>query len=312
MRHELYHGAMRAFGAAEIEAADPAPLVDAAEMALVSLARGEVEAPLRTALPLPAGTLLTMPGRLISARSAIVKLVSVMPGNARRGLPAIQGLAVLFDGESGTPIATFDGAALTVARTAAITAAALRRLGVRPRRLALAGAGAQAIGHARLLHAVFPVERIALWSPTPAHRAQCADRLAREFDLDVVAVDTVADAVVDADTVICVTTADRPFLDASMLAASVTVAAIGAFTPGMAEVNPTVFEAAGRVYVDDVAAVMHEGGDVLAAIRARVIGQEDVFPVGGEVDRGASVRLFKSVGSAAEDAAVAAAIAGLE
>lgn len=303
---------MRAFGAAEIEAADPIPLVDSAEMALVALARGEAEAPLRTALTLPAGTLLTMPGRLTSAGSAIVKLVSVVPGNIERNKPAIHGLAVLFDAGSGAPIATFDGAALTAVRTAAVTAAALRRLGAHPRRLALLGSGAQAVRHALLLHAVFRLHRVTVWSPTPSHRDQCATRLSRELDAPVQAEETVAGAASDADLVVCATTAAAPFLDASMLSPPVTVAAIGAFTAQMAEVHPTVFEAAGCVYVDDVAAVMHEGGDVLSAIEAGAIHQENVLPVGGEVDRGASVRLFKSVGSAVEDAAVAAAIAGVE
>jgi ornithine cyclodeaminase/alanine dehydrogenase-like protein (mu-crystallin family) len=89
----------------------------------------------------------------------------------------------------------------------------------------------------------------------------------------------------------------------------VLVVAIGAFRPDMAEVGASVFAVAGKAYVDDVDAVLQEGGDVLAAINARVLEPAQVLAV-GEVSQPPTerVRVFKSVGSAVEDAAVAAAL----
>ncbi|MBN9045199.1 MAG: ornithine cyclodeaminase, partial [Rhizobiales bacterium] len=53
-----------------------------------------------------------------------VKLVGVFPGNT--GLtppqPSVQGLVALFDGRTGGPLATCDGAALTFRKTAADSA----------------------------------------------------------------------------------------------------------------------------------------------------------------------------------------------
>ncbi|HET6521074.1 MAG TPA: hypothetical protein VFG47_14815, partial [Geminicoccaceae bacterium] len=47
-----------------------------------------------------------------------VKLVTVTPGNeAAFALPSVQGVYVLFDGQSGRPLALLDGTALTLRRT---------------------------------------------------------------------------------------------------------------------------------------------------------------------------------------------------
>ncbi len=297
------------------------PLVDAADAALTALATGACAAPVRSSLPLIDGALLTMPGRLHGAPTAIVKLVSVTPRNGARGLPTIQGIAVVFDAETGAPVATLDGAALTAVRTGAVSAAAARRLAdPSARTLALLGSGRQAAWQARAISAVLPIERVAVWSPTPAARERLAARLDRELPAAVSPVDSVSEATRDAAVVCCATTARAAFLRADMLASRrVFVAAIGAFQPDMAELDVSVFRRARRVYVDDDAAVRHEGGDVIQALRAGALASEGILPVGAvsggagparDQDRDQEITVFKSVGSAVEDTAVAAALLG--
>jgi ornithine cyclodeaminase/alanine dehydrogenase-like protein (mu-crystallin family) len=53
-----------------------------------------------------------------------VKLVAVYPSNGQIGLPSIHGLYYLIDGHTGQPLATMDGARMTVWRTAAASALA--------------------------------------------------------------------------------------------------------------------------------------------------------------------------------------------
>lgn len=299
---------MRLVGAEEIEAAAGAhwpALIAAADEALAALAVGGAEAPLRTALELDGGTLLTMPGRLTGG-AAVVKLVSVMPGNVAH--PTIQGIAALFDARDGSVAAILDGAALTAVRTAAISAAAARRVIDRADSLALLGSGAQAPWQARALAAIFPLREIKVWSPALASRERVARALAAEMAAAVRVAPSAADAVSGADLVVCATTAEEPFLHACLLdRVPCTVVAIGAYRPTMHEFAPDVAARAGVVYADDVAAVRHEAGDVQAAIAARAIGPGGVRAVGG-VERvpETAVRLVKTVGSAAEDAAVAA------
>ena len=50
---------------------------------------------------------------MVIAGWAGVKIVSIAPGNAERGLPSIQGIYVLLDAETLSPVALLDGSAIT-------------------------------------------------------------------------------------------------------------------------------------------------------------------------------------------------------
>lgn len=290
------------------------PLVDAAASSLVALARGAGEVPLRTSLALPQGQLLTMPGRLAGSRYAVVKLVTVVPGNAARNIPTIQGIVLAFDAETGEVVAQLDGPTLTAVRTGAISAAAVRALAPPGTSvLALAGAGAQAPWQVRAIASVAPLQEVRIWAPSSRNRERLARQLAGELGIAVQAVDTLERATHEAGVICCSTTASRPFVEAAALAGTpVLVVAIGAYRPDMGEVAPSVFAQAGCVYVDDPAAVLHEGGDVMAALATGVISKDDVIPVGvaiaTQVRPEERVIVFKSVGNALEDAAITEAL----
>ena len=59
-----------------------------------------------------------------TGRALGVKVVTVFPGNAARGLSAVQAAYLLLDAETGSPRALMDGAVLTRRRTAAASALA--------------------------------------------------------------------------------------------------------------------------------------------------------------------------------------------
>jgi ornithine cyclodeaminase/alanine dehydrogenase-like protein (mu-crystallin family) len=268
---------------------DWTPLVEAADAALIALATGRCDAPLRTALPLVAGSLLTMPGRMHGSDTAIVKLVSVVPENSSRGLPTINGLAVVFDAQTGQPRALLDGSQLT----------------------ALVGSGAQAAWQARALVDQMRADELLIWSPTPVHKERLAAQLAGGLPCTVRTADSLQHATESADLICCATTAPSAFLEASMMPSSSAVIAIGAYRSDMAEIGVSVFRAAGRVYVDDREAVMHEAGDVIAAIQQGAIRPNQVLPIGSFEPSGVPTdrpSIFKSVGSAVEDLAVATAL----
>jgi len=288
------------------------PLIGAAETSMLALANDLCDSPIRSSLPLVDGQLLTMSGRLYASDQAVVKLVSFISSNASRDRPTVQGVAVLFNARTGEPVALLDGASLTAVRTAAVSAAGVKSLASpNARVLAILGAGSQAAWQVRAIAAVRPIERILVWSPTKAHRERLAADLERELSADVVVVHSVGDATGDADIVCCATSAQTAFLEAHMLnSPRVLVVAIGAFRPDMAEVGTSLFDRAGCVYVDDADAVMEEGGDIIAALREGVLAPQQIVPLGRVLADARSLTLqqvtvFKSVGSAVEDAAVA-------
>src|SRR3990170_4919212 len=111
---------MRVLDAAQVRAAAPMPeLLDAVEAAYRDVATGRDRSPIRSRIPVGGGDLVLMPGVREGGAGASVKLVTVMPGNAVRGLPTIHAVVVWFDAATGEPLALLDGATLTAMRTGA-------------------------------------------------------------------------------------------------------------------------------------------------------------------------------------------------
>jgi ornithine cyclodeaminase/alanine dehydrogenase-like protein (mu-crystallin family) len=243
--------------------------------------------PPRRALELGRGELLVMPSA--AGGHAAVKLVSV------GGDPRIQGLCVVFDGETLAPAAVVDGMALTNLRTPAISALAVRRLAsVDARRLLVFGRGPQAHAHVEAMRAVRRIERV--------------DMVGRDGgDVD--------DLVAAADIICCCTTAREPLFDGDLVADRAAVVAIGSHEPDVREVDDALVRRA-TVVVESRASSLREAGDVIAAIASGALDQDDLVTLAELVREQPALdtgrpRLFKSTGMAWEDAVVGAAVAQL-
>jgi alanine dehydrogenase len=97
--------------------------------ALTAVSTGRASVPPRVAAWAAAGGLGAMPVHLDGVALG-AKLVSIFPGNHRRGRPSHQALIALFDPADGTPVAVMGGTRITAARTgatAAVAAGALAR-----------------------------------------------------------------------------------------------------------------------------------------------------------------------------------------
>src|SRR5712692_3963792 len=104
------------------------PLIAAMEDALAAFSAGQVLQPVRNMLTIEEGKryLGIMPAVAEDAMGA--KLVSFYPGNAGTGVPTHSAMILLFNPETGEPLAVMDGALITEMRTAAVSAAATKRL----------------------------------------------------------------------------------------------------------------------------------------------------------------------------------------
>jgi len=107
---------------------------------------------------------------------------------------------------------------------------------------------------------------------------------------------------------------DSPItINGESLAPGMTVLSIGSTLPEQREVDASVIAAAGLVVADMVDEVVHDTGDMLAAKRAGITFEHNVIPlsdvVGGRHAGRTSpeqIVLYKSVGAAIQDLAVAA------
>ncbi len=123
------------------------------------------------------------------------------------------GLVLLFKVSTGELQAIFPDGVLQqmrVAATSALGAEALARQDAGT--VALIGSGWQARGHAAAFCAVRPIEEIRAYSPNPEHRNEFARSLSEELKVDVVAVDSGAEACAGAAIVAAVTNSQVPLL----------------------------------------------------------------------------------------------------
>ncbi len=308
---------MRYFDAATIRARLPWARM---REALAAMLIAEVEAPLRThhAIDVPgatAATLLLMPAWR-SGRRLGVKLVTVFPGNRDRGERAVNAVYALFDATSGEPLALFDGDEITARRTAGASALAATFLARRDaRHLVMVGAGRQARGLVEAHASVRPIDRVSLWSRTPAH-AESVAREMKDAGVPVTAVRDLEAAVRTADIVCCATLATAPLVQGRWLRPGVHLDLVGAFRAAMRETDDAAIARADVIVVDDRKAALAEGGDLVQALASGAIAPTAIAADLASLVRGAhagrtaddQVTVFKSVGFALEDLAAAEAI----
>jgi ornithine cyclodeaminase/alanine dehydrogenase-like protein (mu-crystallin family) len=251
------------------------------------------------------GTLLVMPATGAAGFGA--KISSVVPGNPSRGLAAIQGEFLLFSAETAAPVALIDGRALTLLRTAAVSALAADLLAPpSPQTLLVVGAGALA-GHLARGHAVVrPYQSILVWARDPAKSRALALDLTSN-GLECRAETDLETAVRAADVISCATMAETPLVLGRWLRPDVHLDLVGSFTPQMRETDSDCF--VGASVVVDTLAASTESGDLTSAIEGGVLAATAVVAL-GEALRDPTPRarrtVFKSVGVALADLASAA------
>lgn len=245
-------------------------------------------APDRQHVAVPGGDLLLMPAT--NASGTGVKIVTVAEGNAEHGLPLIHGVYVLFSPGTLEPRAMFDGAALTRIRTAAVSGLATRHLALPlAKTLVVFGGGTQGKAHIEAMQAVRPIEVV---------------HVLERADLD-------HGVVKEADIVCTCTTSPTPVFDGSLLAPGAHVNAVGAYKPTTRELDDVAI-ASGRVVVETLGAPLQEAGDLIEPIRSGVISAEKIESLSEVIAHAPrrsddEITIFKSVGVAFEDLAIAIA-----
>ncbi|HEX8219589.1 MAG TPA: delta(1)-pyrroline-2-carboxylate reductase family protein [Chloroflexia bacterium] len=279
-------------------------LADALREVLAARLEGKAYAPVRTSMPLPGdgaeAVLLLMPAR--AERLAITKLVTVHPRNAERGLPVVQADVLVMDAATGERLVLLDGAVVTARRTAALSLLAARLLAPRPGGpLLVVGSGTQARAHMEALHEGLSVVEVYITSKNMAHSEALAAH-GRGLGLDARAISDPGEVLSRVSLVATATTSTRPVLPPNV-GERTFIAAVGAYTPSMAELPPELVRRS-RLFVDTLDGAQAEAGDLIQAgvDWGRVTPLEQALdmerPESGPV-------IFKSVGHALWDLAAA-------
>jgi ornithine cyclodeaminase len=248
------------------------------------------------------------------AGDGIVKLSTIFPDNQGRGIPTIQGTVIVFSA-CGKPIALLDGAAVTKLRTAAASALASTYLsGPASSRLLIIGTGGLAPTMAAAHCAVRPINRVYIWG----RRSQAASETAAvvrslvDVTIEVSAVDSLERAIANADIISCATSSTEPILCGRLLRPGTFVDLVGSFSATAREADDDAILRS-RVFVDTLDGSMSEAGDLLDPIKRGIINREHILGELADLIRGRvlgraqedDITLFKSVGTAIEDLALA-------
>ncbi len=288
-------------------------VIAAVDRAFVANTRGAVVMPPRHILSIPGGGASTyvMPAFVGGIDALGVKVLSDFPH--REGGRRSSGVVLLFDGETGEPLALMDALLLTAVRTGATSAVAARYLTPRDYKLlGILGAGTQALYQVLALARVRPLSSIKIWNRTPARAREMGETLAKLLGCQVGVVDEPRQAIVGSQLVITATRSTEPILRGEWLEPGMHIASIGG--GNTREADDLVFKRS-TIVVDSVASALSEARDLREALKEGSITREQVSLELGEVISGKragrtsveEITLFRSLGLALEDVAAARA-----
>lgn len=272
---------------------------------------GQAGMPERLNTPLTRGWFRVMPGRLtgFGGQSGEVfgfKAMHLIPGAGLHYLIAV------FEGDTGELMGLLDGAAVTRLRTGATSAVALELLkGGRGRQLAILGSGFEARGQLLAVAPLLPDAAITVYSPQAAHREAFAAEMAERLDRPVMPVADPRVCLAEADVVVAATKTTEPVLQADWLAPDALVLSIGATRPDLRELDAATLARAGGCWVDHPGQALKECGDIQAAVAAGGMAPTALRPLWQALEAPPAetgLTVFKSVGTALQDLACAAAV----
>ena len=247
------------------------------------------------------GTLLLMPAS--DERIAITKLVTVHPDNRKHDLPTIQGEVIVFEAKTGRRLGILDGVTVTAKRTAALSALAARTLAPNPSgELLVIGAGTQARSHLEAFREVLSIESAYIYSRTRAHAEELAEH-GRSIGFRIEVIDEPETILPQVTLIVTATNSVSPVLEGGLMREDAFIAAVGAFTPEMSELPPSIVHRC-HLYVDTLEGARSEAGDYIQAkvdwsnVKPLITAFERPIPEKGPV-------LFKSVGHGMFDLAAA-------
>ena len=294
--------------------------IEVVDEAFRQFALGQVVMPPRTIIRVAEhhGIHATMPAYISGRLNALaVKVVTAYPGNlALNDLPTIMGLVLLNDQRTGAPLAVMDAGFLTAVRTGATSGVATKYLARQDvSAVGVLGGGVQAQTQLEGICAVRRVESVHVYDVDAARARSYAEQAQRHLNVSVVPVSEPQKAVAGQDIVILATSATQPVIDGNWLEPGQHINAIGSHTPQTRELDTTAVVRA-KVVPDFIDACLVEAGDIIIPIAEGAITREHLHASLGEIVVGRKqgrenvqeITLFKSVGLAFQDVAVASLV----
>jgi ectoine utilization protein EutC len=271
---------------------DPKACIAAMEKAFAAYSTGQAQLPAVIHLDVPEndGEIHIKAGHLRGGPYYAVKMVSGFLNNPKLGLPANDGMIVLFDAKTGAPAAfLLDNGFITDVRTGAAGAAAAKYLARKKVGIVtVIGTGGQTFYQVQMLALERSFNEVRVWGRDPLKAQARADELGKRRNfpaLNFSATQSVKDAVEGADVVITVTASREPLIQAAWLQPGVTVIAVGSDGPDKQELDVDVLARADKIVADSIAQCLRLG-EIHHAVESGAITKEKIYAELGEITAG--------------------------
>lgn len=237
-----------------------------------------------------------------------VKIITVSPDNSQINLPSVQGMYLLFNAATGTPLAQMEAKTLTTIRTAAASALASQFLSRKDSTsLLMIGTGNMAPALIEAHAAVRPITDVYVWGRN-FEKAKKMIANTSLPNLNIQAVKSIDSIIKKVDIISCATLSNDPLVKGEWLQSGQHLDLVGSFTPTMREADDAAIKNA-SVYVDVLEGATKESGDIVIPLQNGTIQladiQGDLFDLCANRITGRKteeeITLFKSVGHALED-----------
>ncbi|MDP2959197.1 MAG: hypothetical protein Q8N53_22435 [Longimicrobiales bacterium] len=289
--------------------------LEAAERAFLALARDQVVSPMPMGVEFPEvhGEVHVKGAHLYGSPIFAFKVATGFYGNVELGVPTGSGLVLVFDADTGFPLAVLsDNGYLTDLRTAAAGALAARYLTHRrPLVLAMIGSGVQGRLQAELIRHVRDLKEVRVWSRQESSRKRYVLQMTPLLGAPIYEFADVAQAVAGADLVVTATPSHTPLVLSGMLKPGATVIAVGADGPTKRELAPQVIMATDKL-IADLTAQSIRLGELHHVVKAGLLPIDGVYAelghiVAGDVPgrMGEESIICDLTGVGAQDAAIA-------
>lgn len=222
----------------------------------------------------------------------------------------------LYDARTGSPAALIEANLLGQMRTGAASGVATKYM-ARPdaKIVGCFGTGFQARAQLKAVCSVRRIERVEVYGRSDDRRQKFAEEMSELCNVPVVPVHSPEDVAAEKDIVICATSSPVPLFDGHALSEGTHLNVIGSNYLTKAEIDVTTIRRADHIICDSIEACKMEAGDFVPALEDGSLDWPRVHELADVVhDRetgrahSEDITLFKSVGLALEDLAVAVKI----
>lgn len=290
-------------------------LMDSIELAFKTYQKKNFKMPDRIHVHRGEDTVLYMPCFTDSIFGT--KILTVFPKNTEKKIPAIQGVMLLNDVETGKPIAMIDGASLTAYRTGAVGGVGVRHTtGAKCQSVGLVGAGVQGFYQLLFTAKARNINTIYIFDIFKEKLEAFKEKLSEKLpNIEINIVNDIKELVEKSEIIITTTTSNKPVLpNNESLFKGKHIIAIGSYKPDMRELPEGLFRSLESVYIDTNFA-KEESGDIITPIKNDWIKEEQIKTFSellinkkNELNMDGSTTLFKSVGMALFDLVVSEVI----